>query len=209
MLFVHANVRALKLLYTGIAFTSKMVSPKPAANNEFAFQKIFGDGEFIAAGQLLIPVGGKKPSKGTKDNTYVRQDSLVFKTNLQLIVEQVFFVIEGAVSLKIHRTSFIVATGGMFLIPRGNNYYIENVSQRSAKLFFTQARKVNAEDEAPPDVRPASALRKSVDPSRRPSGSTANGDKTPVTGRSSSVAVTSSPDKLKEAKAATKRAISK
>ena len=48
-----------------------MVTPKPAANNEFAFQKIFGDGEFIAAGQLLIPVGGKKPSKGTKDNTYV------------------------------------------------------------------------------------------------------------------------------------------
>ena len=44
-----------------------MVTPKPAANNEFAFQKIFGDGEFIAAGQLLIPVGGKKPSKGTKE----------------------------------------------------------------------------------------------------------------------------------------------
>lgn len=55
----------------GVAFTSKMVTPKPAANNEFMFQKIFGDGDFIAAGQLIIPVGGKKPSKGTKDNTYV------------------------------------------------------------------------------------------------------------------------------------------
>lgn len=54
-----------------MAFTAKMVIPKSAANNDFAFQKIFGDGEFIAAGQLIIPVGGKKPSKGTKDNTYV------------------------------------------------------------------------------------------------------------------------------------------
>ena len=49
-----------------------MVTPKPAANNEFMFQKIFGDGDFIAAGQLIIPEGGKKPSKGTKDNSYVR-----------------------------------------------------------------------------------------------------------------------------------------
>ena len=55
----------------GVAFTSKMVTPKPAANNEFMFQKIFGDGDFIAAGQLIIPEGGKKPSKGTKDNSYV------------------------------------------------------------------------------------------------------------------------------------------
>lgn len=66
------EIRVLKLMCTEIAFTARMVSPKPALNNDFAFQKVFGDGEFIAAGQLIIPVGGKKPSKGTKDNTYVR-----------------------------------------------------------------------------------------------------------------------------------------
>jgi centromere protein C len=49
-----------------------MVHTKPAENNDFEFQKVFGDGDFIAAGQLLIPPGGKKPSKNTKDNTYVR-----------------------------------------------------------------------------------------------------------------------------------------
>ena len=49
-----------------------MVNLKQAAEQDFKFQKIFGDGEFIAAGQLIIPVGGKKPNKGTKDNTYVR-----------------------------------------------------------------------------------------------------------------------------------------
>lgn len=56
----------------GIAFTAKMVRPKAAANNDWFFQKVFGDGEFIAAGQLIIPPKGRKPSKGTKDNTYVR-----------------------------------------------------------------------------------------------------------------------------------------
>lgn len=56
----------------GIAFTARMVKPKAAANNDWFFQKVFGDGEFIAAGQLIIPPKGRKPSKGTKDNTYVR-----------------------------------------------------------------------------------------------------------------------------------------
>jgi hypothetical protein len=55
----------------GIAFTSKMVEPKAAAQNEWFFQKVFGDGDFIAAGQLIIPPKSQKPSKGTKDNTYV------------------------------------------------------------------------------------------------------------------------------------------
>jgi centromere protein C len=57
---------------SGVAFTSGMVIPKAAANSEWYFQKIFGDGDFIAAGQLLIPPQVKKPGKGTKDNTYVR-----------------------------------------------------------------------------------------------------------------------------------------
>ena len=57
---------------TGVAFTAKMLAPKAAAQGAFFFQKIFGDGDFMAAGQLIIPPGGKKPSKGSKDNTYVR-----------------------------------------------------------------------------------------------------------------------------------------
>jgi centromere protein C len=30
----------------------------------------------------------------------------------------------------------------MFLVPRGNMYFLENVCDREVKLFFTQARKV-------------------------------------------------------------------
>lgn len=49
-----------------------MVKPVAAANSDWFYHKIFGDGEFIAAGQLVIPPKGMKPSKSTKDNTYVR-----------------------------------------------------------------------------------------------------------------------------------------
>lgn len=69
-------------------------------------------------------------------------------------------------NLKVHETSLVLATGAMFLVPRGkfplndgchhvtdflfsgNTYFIENISQRNAKLFFTQARKIApSEDE--------------------------------------------------------------
>ncbi|KAJ7264854.1 Mif2/CENP-C like-domain-containing protein [Mycena haematopus] len=111
-----------------IAFTARMFTPVAAANNEWFFQKIFGDGDFIAAGQIVIPPKGRKPGKPSKDNTFI------------------FLVIQGAVNLKVYETSLIIASGGMFMIPRGNTYFIENIADRDAKLFFTQARKMR-EDE--------------------------------------------------------------
>jgi centromere protein C len=57
---------------SGVVYTAKKIDPKPAAGGGWFFQKIFGEGDFIAAGVLLIPPQGRKPSKGTKDNTYVR-----------------------------------------------------------------------------------------------------------------------------------------
>lgn len=43
--------------------TAKMFEPKSAANSNWFFQKIFGEGDFIAAGEMVIPPEGKKPSK--------------------------------------------------------------------------------------------------------------------------------------------------
>ncbi|KAJ7069471.1 Mif2/CENP-C like-domain-containing protein [Mycena amicta] len=116
-----------------IAFTAKMFNPTTAGNNQWQYQRIFGDGDFIAAGQIVIPPNGRKPAKPSKDNTFI------------------FFVIAGAVNLKVCETTLIVATGGMFMIPRGNTYFIENIAERDAKLFFTQARKMR-EGEAVDDV---------------------------------------------------------
>lgn len=35
---------------------------------------------------------------------------------------QVFYVIEGAVAAVIHESQYVVATGGMFIVPRGQSY---------------------------------------------------------------------------------------
>ncbi|TFK63356.1 hypothetical protein BDN72DRAFT_826706 [Pluteus cervinus] len=143
-----------------IAFTASMIDPRPIANQEWSFQKIFGDGEFIAAGQLLIPPHVRKPSKGAKDNTYI------------------FYVIEGAINLKVNDTSLVLCAGGMFMVPRGNSYFIENICDRDVKIFFTQARKVPMEPEegrssaAPISVvRPGSNVVKTL-PIQKAPGST-------------------------------------
>ncbi|TDL24984.1 hypothetical protein BD410DRAFT_813828 [Rickenella mellea] len=175
-----------------VVFTKKMVEPKPAANAQFAYQKIFGDGEFIAAGQLVVPPGGKKPSKGTKDNTYV------------------FYLIEGAITLKIHRSSFILSSGGMFLVPRGNTYYIENICNREAKLFFAQARKIPVgEDDNAPTPNGDAPPRKYVNSGRRASGggnASAGAPSDAALPRSSSAAP---PRATKAAPGKTTRAVSK
>ncbi|KAF9515077.1 hypothetical protein BS47DRAFT_1449428 [Hydnum rufescens UP504] len=43
--------------------------------------------------------------------------------------------------------SWIIAPGGTFLVPRGNQYYIKNISKRETVLFFAQARRVPVVDE--------------------------------------------------------------
>jgi centromere protein C len=103
---------------------------------------------------------------------------------------QLFYVIEGAVTVKVHRTSFVMAVGGQFMVPRGmsfsppppftlsshsasslywsqphsnslplsypssgNQYSLHTISQRPAKLFFAQARRMAAdEDDVEPEV---------------------------------------------------------
>lgn len=57
-----------------------------------------------------------------------------------------FYVLEGAVKVTVHRTAFIVAPNGMFLIPRGNLYAIKNEADRPAKLFFVQARRTPVDE---------------------------------------------------------------
>ncbi|PIL24353.1 hypothetical protein GSI_14106 [Ganoderma sinense ZZ0214-1] len=146
-----------------IAFTSKMVAPKPAAQGSFLFQKIFGEGDYLASGQLVIPPNSTKPTKSTKDNTFV------------------FYVIQGAVKFSVHKTSFVLATGGMFMVPRGNVYYIQNICDRDARLFFAQARKMSEdrdEDDLESDMEQR-ARSKSAGGRRRDSrasSDTVNGD---------------------------------
>ncbi|EEB87204.1 hypothetical protein MPER_15542, partial [Moniliophthora perniciosa FA553] len=92
--------RTKELVEKRIACLAKNVIPQQANNSDWEFQKIFGDEQFIAAGQLIIPVGSRKPNKTTKDNTYV------------------FCVLEGAVNVKINDLSMVLCQGAMFMVPR-------------------------------------------------------------------------------------------
>jgi len=55
----------------GIAFPKSLLEPKNVLGGEFKYQKVFGEDQFIAAGVVFIPVGGSKPGKYSKDNSYV------------------------------------------------------------------------------------------------------------------------------------------
>ncbi|RSH94857.1 hypothetical protein EHS25_004663 [Saitozyma podzolica] len=108
-----------------IAYPKNLLDPKEVKDGNFKYQKVFGEDQFIAAGVVYVPIGCKKPGKHSKDNSYV------------------FFVVQGAVQVQVHRTSFVMAPGAMFMVPRGNHYSIENISpDAEAQLFFAQARKV-------------------------------------------------------------------
>ncbi|KAL7420121.1 mitotic fidelity of chromosome transmission-related protein [Cryptotrichosporon argae] len=131
-----------------IALPKSLLKPKQVLGSEFLYQKVFGEDIFVASGMVHIPVNGSKPGKPSKDNTYM------------------FYVAKGAVQVIIHKTSFVMAVGGQFMVPRGNHYSIENISPTTtAELFFAQARKIRAheEDEAVPQGRP------SIAPSEAPS----------------------------------------
>ena len=109
-----------------IACPASDVRPIPAFNQQFLYEKIFGVGDFMAAGMLVIPTGGEKPTKPSKDNNYT------------------FVVLKGAVQVMVHRARFVIAPGGMFLVPKGNTYNIRNVGHREARIFFAQARNLAA-----------------------------------------------------------------
>ncbi|KAJ6599652.1 Mif2/CENP-C like-domain-containing protein [Mycena sp. CBHHK59/15] len=53
---------------------------------------------------------------------------------------QMFFVIEGTVCVTVGDNSFAFRSGGMFMVPRGITYSIENIMDSDAVLFFSQAR---------------------------------------------------------------------
>ncbi|MBW0531552.1 hypothetical protein O181_071267 [Austropuccinia psidii MF-1] len=104
------------------------VEDQAGIHDSFQFIRVCKDADYVAGGLMYIPVGGGKPLKPAKDNFYI------------------FTVLEGAVSVNIHRTTFAVAPHGMFWVPRGNVYAIQNISKRTAKLAFAQARRTTGSE---------------------------------------------------------------
>lgn len=57
--------------YLGLVYTQKQIDIDDASGGPFSFRKVFGDDDFIASGLITFPIGGHKPHKSSKDNTYV------------------------------------------------------------------------------------------------------------------------------------------
>ena len=103
-----------------IAFTTQMSRDPPAKKADYSYQKIYSDGDNVAAGYIQLEPGGEKPNKSSKDNSYVRCTPCVLHPFSPLTAEaQLFQVLQGAVHVKIHTTSFMICQGGSFLVPRG------------------------------------------------------------------------------------------
>ncbi|KAF9646077.1 hypothetical protein BDM02DRAFT_3100458 [Thelephora ganbajun] len=84
-----------------IAFTTRMSRETPAKKADYSYQRIFSEGDSVAAGHIQLEPGAEKPNKSSKDNSYI------------------FYVVQGAIHVKIHTTSFMICQGGCFLVPRG------------------------------------------------------------------------------------------
>lgn len=70
----------------GIAFPGARVEFTPT-EGPFHFQKIFGDSDFFAAGLMKIPVGGRKPNKSSKENTYVSRPVSVLRSQTSAMLQ--------------------------------------------------------------------------------------------------------------------------
>ena len=102
-------------IHVDVAFTTQMMNPKPAAKENFKFQKIFGEADFTAAGQLLIPPGGKKPTKRTNDNAFVRIGGDVMKNCILTCVSDLL-PNRGNRQLSSAPNEFSTSEGGMAVI---------------------------------------------------------------------------------------------
>jgi centromere protein C len=111
-----------------IVVTPKMMNPRPVNNYDFTFQKLFNEGEFMATGILVLPGKSEKPNKNSRDNAMV------------------FVVLSGKLEVHVHSTRFEVQAGDQFMVPRGNQYRIANITDKDARLFFSQAKEVTSGD---------------------------------------------------------------
>nr|CDI51236.1 related to inner kinetochore protein MIF2 [Melanopsichium pennsylvanicum 4] len=94
---------------TCVVRTRNTIQPVSAANQQFKFEKLFNCGGVMATGVLQLGPGTRKPTKSSKDNSFV------------------FCVIQGAVRATVHRKTFVVGPEGVFKVPSGNTYSLENV----------------------------------------------------------------------------------
>ncbi|SMR47221.1 unnamed protein product [Zymoseptoria tritici ST99CH_3D1] len=112
-------------LQEDIAFAASSIITRDVPQSAFKYAKIMTM-PFFGAGVVELPPEGFKRAKNSRR------------------MQMVFFVHEGKVLVEVGATGlevneFALSKGGVWVVPRGNNYAITNESRtRSAKVFFAQ-----------------------------------------------------------------------
>ncbi|KAJ3235317.1 hypothetical protein HDU78_005262 [Chytriomyces hyalinus] len=106
-----------------IVYTNDMFHPQVVGNGEaFLYQRTYSVGNFCGSGVIILPKGVSKPNKASGS------------TALFIIV------MHGRIRVTIYKNSFEVGQGTKVLVPRGNQYSLENTGSTDATLYFFQAR---------------------------------------------------------------------
>ncbi|KAL2133447.1 hypothetical protein VTI74DRAFT_2333 [Chaetomium olivicolor] len=115
-----------------LAISGAAIKTTEVVGGEFRYAKVFSEG-FIGAGVVDLPPGAIKRLKNSRK------------------VFMIFFVHAGRVLVTVQETSFRISKGGIFIVPRYNEYTIENDYDNPARIFFAQGQEVAAK---PPPEEP-------------------------------------------------------
>ncbi|KAL2265140.1 hypothetical protein VTJ83DRAFT_6240 [Remersonia thermophila] len=121
-----------------LAISGAAIKTTEVVGGEFRYAKVFSEG-FIGAGVVDLPPGAVKRLKNSRK------------------VFMIFFVHQGRVLVTVQETSFRIGRGGIFIVPRYNEYTIQNDYDRSARIFFAQGQEVAAQPPPPPPSEPEDA----------------------------------------------------
>lgn len=102
-----------------LAVSARAVQTREIRNASFRFAKTLSM-PFFGAGVVDLPPGAEKRPKNSRK------------------MYMAFFVFSGRVLVTVNETSFRISRGGMWFVPRGNTYSIENDYDEPARVFFSQ-----------------------------------------------------------------------
>ncbi|KAK3314827.1 kinetochore CENP-C fungal-like protein [Apodospora peruviana] len=122
-----------------LAISGRSIKTSKVKNATFKFAKTLSEG-FFGAGVVDMLPGSVKTQKNSRK---------MFMT---------FFVFSGKVLVSINETTFRISKGGMWFVPRGNYYSIENDYDQPARLFFSQGCEVAARLPSSESVEPEQSV---------------------------------------------------
>ncbi|KAK3898059.1 centromere protein 3 [Staphylotrichum tortipilum] len=113
-----------------LAISGAAIKTADVVGGQFRYAKVISEG-FIGAGVVDLPPGAVKRLKNARK------------------VFMIFFVHAGRVLVTVQETSFRISKGGIFIVPRYNEYMIENDYDNPARIFFAQGQEIPME--VPPE----------------------------------------------------------